>query len=161
VVTDQIEGIFVDYVFINSQVGWRYSMSELQRTDDGGLSWKRVALPIDRDHGEIGAMRFLPDGERGWVVGGLYYPLPPGPEGEGISRGYQNLGKVPRGTIYYTTDGGRTWARQYLAKDLDTLISVLYVPSDGQAWALGHRRRVYHFQGRRWGEVNFNEGSCD
>jgi hypothetical protein len=74
--------------FINGNIGWlsmklatgsNFSLGELFKTEDGGLSWSRLKIPIG------GQVTFL-DEQRGWTAGG------PG-----------------NSSLYETHDGGHTW----------------------------------------------------
>ena len=77
--------------FIDAHTGWlafklqsssNFSLGELYSTDDGGMTWKRLNLPI----GE--AVHFI-DAKRGWTIGG-----------------------VAGNELYRSTDGGQTWQAQ-------------------------------------------------
>lgn len=73
------------------QVGWRPSGVRLFRTDDGGLSWRLLTGP---DHGayQMGGVWFT-DRLNGWAIN--HYPP----------------------IILHTSDGGKTWAEQYVKDD--------------------------------------------
>ncbi len=74
--------------FTGATHGWLLSFTErLMRSDDGGLEWKPVPLPLSRDmQGALNDITFV-DASHGWLVG-------------------------EDGTICRTLDGGLTWERQ-------------------------------------------------
>src|SRR4030095_14396993 len=78
-----------------------------------------------------------------------------------VRRVYQNMGKAPRGSIYYTSDGGQSWTLQYEKRWLDTAISALYKQDDERIWALGDEGSVTQFKDNRWNEVDFEKGRCN
>lgn len=74
--------------FVNDQTGWLAGANgSLLRSDDGGITWERVALPLPAQGRPTFWDIHFADQRHGWVVG-------------------------DEGTIFATRDGGQTWLRQ-------------------------------------------------
>ena len=93
--------------------------AEVLRTDDGGLTWRAVDLPV---WGRVRDLWFV-DAQVGWAA----------VEDWGID------GDRPQGAILATADGGDTWVRQ--ATTAGILLAVR-VAADGFGWACGERGSV-------------------
>jgi photosystem II stability/assembly factor-like uncharacterized protein len=148
------------YQFIDRRNGWRCSATEVQKTDDGGSSWTTLSSPIDQGNGEISSVRFLRDGKRGWLTGGLYYPLTPGaPENDGLQHVYQNMRKAPRGVVFSTDDGGLNWRRQFISPHLGSFVHYVYESPDQQIWATDDTS-LYRLEDGIWKLLDFEKGNC-
>jgi len=111
-----------EFQFVGPQMGWMIADRTMLKTNDGGLTWDSFSQPIPPSwEGDLINFKFLEDGVRGWVAGGLYVPLlqkdidqrnfPP-TRYSGL-----DLKHELRGAIFYTDDGGQTWRRQLLTSD--------------------------------------------
>jgi photosystem II stability/assembly factor-like uncharacterized protein len=90
-----------DIKFINNLTGWRTDNqpdSSMQKTTDGGLTWKRQRQPHEGNPFIISRIKKFSVVNRDtiWGVGGEYY----------------YGGSVVRALIYKTTNGGDTWGYQ-------------------------------------------------
>ncbi|MDX6499452.1 MAG: hypothetical protein QOG23_2712 [Blastocatellia bacterium] len=101
-VSSEIKAGYVRIQFANAETGWRSTIDTLERTADGGKSWEEVSVPFNSNAGTIHSMRFLPDGKRGWLTGGVYRSLKPSQYGE-FRHAYLSDGgtKVLQGTVFY------------------------------------------------------------
>lgn len=84
--------------FLDPQDGWAFGPDALYATDDGGVSWKRVALPAGLTSTTVLAASFV-DPTDGWLVAHL--------------RNCAGQGCGVR--VYATADGGATW--RLIARD--------------------------------------------
>ena len=83
----------IDLDMFNELDGWAVTGAEIVRTNDGGLTWYNVSPPDMTETG-YNVDTFFLDNDHAWVQ-------KPDPEN------YPNSG-----TLYRTSDGGRTWENQ-------------------------------------------------
>jgi len=125
--------------FSDAQHGWIAGEDSLFfKTIDGGQSWNE--LPIFGYH--INDM-FFKDSLHGWAVGHDTCVI--GSSGRG--RG----GRVYRGVILETEDGGSHW--NIVVKDLPGQLTSLHF-KDGHGWAVGKNGLVLRSDGATWVDQN-------
>ena len=111
-----------EFQFVGPQMGWMIADQTMLKTSDGGTTWESFSQPIPPSwEGDLVNFKFLEDGVRGWVAGGVYVPLRQKDFDDGYLPPTRYLapgGKHGlRGAIFYTDDGGQTWRRQLLTSD--------------------------------------------
>jgi photosystem II stability/assembly factor-like uncharacterized protein len=149
---------FRDVAFVDTNNGWAVATSpttyddffdeyidweaSLWHTDDGGQTWQQQTIPDTASilHG----VDFV-DVQTGWAVGAK-------------RAGEDAFGKIEHaGVIYYTADGGQTWAEQHSPAEI-TLTAVDFVDVL-HGWAVGFptnsggdQRAVFHTSdgGQSW-----------
>ena len=108
--------------FLNERQGWLFTARRTLRTDNGGLSWSQIPLPL-QEYSQVYAIDFA-DSQRGWIVG--------------------------LGSIWATEDGGLRWTVKLLNIQ-DYIVDVSAVPNGG-AWAVGRQGTVFRteYRGHAW-----------
>jgi photosystem II stability/assembly factor-like uncharacterized protein len=131
-------------VFVDGVHGWAgggatfgETRAEVLRSDDGGVSWTRLDLPV---WGRVRGLCFTGT-ETGWAA----------VEDWGVD------GDRPQGSIYMTADGGQTWVRQTGAQRV--LLGVA-MDADGAGWAWGQSGLVLRTDdgGASWRQVDAGTG---
>lgn len=143
-----------DFQFISTEAGWVLLYGKMYKTEDGGRSWQPFAEQLMEQLGEkalasIYTFKFLPDGKRGWMAGGVYRPLKEGevpPNRYSSADGKQGL----FGVIFSTEDGGRSWRRQLLPGCGQ--ISEMFFLDREHAWAVG-TAGAYYLKNGWWYET--------
>jgi photosystem II stability/assembly factor-like uncharacterized protein len=147
--------------FINAQVGWRQKIDRLEKTTDGGHTWEKVATPFKPDEGEIFSVKFLPDGRRGWLTGGVYRSLDQSQYGELPVRSTNADGtKAIDGAVFYTEDSGRTWRRQPLTAILGEIVVDVTTTPTGKAWTFAGYDTFY-LEGSKWKKIDYKRCGGD
>lgn len=156
-VSSEIKAGYVRIQFANAETGWRSTIDTLERTADGGKSWEEVSVPFNSNAGTIHSMRFLPDGKRGWLTGGVYRSLKPSQYGE-FRHAYLSDGgtKVLQGTVFYTDDSGQSWRRQELDTKLGTLTGDVTVSPTGRVWTTVDYD-LFYLDGDIWTKVDYSK----
>jgi photosystem II stability/assembly factor-like uncharacterized protein len=142
--------------------------SLMMRTEDGGGTWSRVALPVRT---ELIHLDFV-SGSRGWVVGEGGVILATTDEGRTWTRqesGTQNtLYNVDfrddkegyavgeNGTILRTSNGGRNWERA--ATNFTETFTRVDFTDDKNGWVVGHNGLILRSsdRGRTWARQESN-----
>ncbi|MCZ6677461.1 MAG: YCF48-related protein [Candidatus Poribacteria bacterium] len=112
--TNPLEGMsWLNTVFfVNHQQGWAAGIGKfILSTQDGGVSWKKTPLPLERGARILKA--FFLNEETGWAVGSSDGSL-----------------------ILHTADGGKNWRIQY-ANQRDKAAYNLYVRNCHELWVTG------------------------
>jgi photosystem II stability/assembly factor-like uncharacterized protein len=134
------------FQFIDSQVGWMLTGATLYRTNDGGLTWTVPRQPLLSDsEGHLSSIKFLEDGRRGWVSGGIYKFI----SGEEyVPSRYLSVDEQQslRGVIFYTEDGGNNWRRQLVTQHWGQL-TALFATDAERAW-VGGTAGVFYLSNR-------------
>lgn len=99
-------------LFIDSQYGWSMDTATLLKTENGGKSWKKIALPSDSKIVTLNSVEFR-DRKHGFLAGSL-------------SRFDRGMGTVSRGMeILCTNDSGLKWHICYKSEENDTTLKML------------------------------------
>ena len=140
------------FQFTDRKNGWMISLTKLYRTEDGGLSWAASPQPIPpNSEGHLSTLKFLSDGRRGWIVGGVFTSTPHSNSDEDDYTPSRYLSpdqkQVLHGAIFYTEDGGKNWSRQLLTQGWGHL-TVLFALDGEHAWAAGTAGGFYLSSGK-------------
>lgn len=147
--------------FFDAAHGWTMTPYELLQTDDGGRTWKTVALGEEKS---FLSLSFV-DPRTGWIVGsqdqdGDHQALIMHTSNGGKNWEQQHVNIAPPlvsvkfcdastgwalgpKVIVHTADGGNTWEAQYLSKSDERLMDVECV-SPQRAWAVADSGTVLH-----------------
>lgn len=136
--------------FINASEGWvSGNKGALYKTSDAGKTWQKVLIDVPPDS-YINSMSFVSPAV-GWIVASQ----------EG--KVFDDINSV-RSWILNTTDGGKTWQKQYSDKALQVYKAKFINEQEG--WAIGAKipRAVQYVGfiihttdgGRHWAEVSDN-----
>ncbi len=110
----------LDIQFTGPQEGWALSanhhIASLAHTTDGGASWSWVSTGLDGNDLVFGGGLFFADPLHGWIVGGLE-------------------------DVFYTQDGGNTWAEQDPPTSSNRLHKVAFI-TNLEGWIVGEA--FYH-----------------
>jgi photosystem II stability/assembly factor-like uncharacterized protein len=149
------------FYFVNSQVGWSNTLHTLHKSEDGGRTWKAMALPFkSSDEGEIISIKFLNDGLRGWIAGGVYRSYPQKVLDMLGTRSLSSDGKKAiTGVIFYTEDGGKTWSQQPIASEIGNTVGGLQITEKGRVWAFSGVG-LFYLADNKWQKVGYNKGQC-
>ncbi|MEW6213439.1 MAG: hypothetical protein AB1631_34410, partial [Acidobacteriota bacterium] len=162
-----------DFQFINSKVGWVRMFDEMLRTEDGGKTWKPLLQPLedkaDRPVGSLRTFRFLEDGKRGWVAGGVYRSLEKHGEEVEIVPGRFWLPDDKDGlglcaAVFYTEDGGKSWKEQPVTRTIGVIGGFYFLDAE-HAWATG-QAGMFYLEDSEWkatesGSVDEETGEYD
>lgn len=121
-----------DLSFVNPQVAWITVNLDPYKSTNGGDSWVPVTKPF-RD-GSVYSLAFDSTGQRGWVVGTIYGPIPRHPieiSNGALSRDGKS---IIHGAIAFTDDGGNTW-RDYAVLGVGAVYALARSEAGG-VWAL-------------------------
>lgn len=144
--------------FVTSEVGWRCNGNIVEKTVDRGNHWETVTLPFKSDEGIIGGIRFLRDGRRGWLTGGLYRQVKRSQFGEFAPGMMGGDGKrALQGVVFYTEDSGKTWTQQEINTELGTTVWDVTITPTGRAWTTA-RHDTFYLEGNTWKKVDYE--SC-
>lgn len=156
-----ISGTLEQVDFIDTKRGWAINdLGEVWQSNDGGSAWNRSAT-FNVSPGRVLSMQFVDD-LHGWILsnisilrtedGGMNWeecdPMtnPQGIE-ELLSSSYFLNAKygivgAGGGAIYFTHDGGKTWAAKRIAS-VETQISNVFLVDERTGWAGGFPGDLY------------------
>lgn len=153
--------------FRDARAGWMLRPSGLYRTADGGASWTKLPTPLDYPRGSIDGFHFLPDGQTGWLAGGVYRPVS---RKELLENQYPNnlvasaadgSSRVLHQAILATKDGGKTWRTQSLPFEAGVVYGVAFHGA-GRGVAYGSPGLFFTEDGGgRWRPAVFDSGCVD
>jgi photosystem II stability/assembly factor-like uncharacterized protein len=145
-----------DIEFNDSNIGWALLSGKIHKTDDGGVTWSKLTQPFP-DFPTV-SFRFLEDGKRGWATGGIF--ILPNQTLRNIPNSYVHRDgkRILHGAIFYTDDGGNTWAKQSIPLEIG-LIGGLYVLNKNLAWALSDTGIIRLNKGI-WTKVSLSAARC-
>ena len=110
---------------LTPSIGWVFSSAGLERTDDGGATWRVVNAAET-----FGALRFV-DAQRGWAT------LLAAPLGRAAHEGCAQPPSGPCEVLATTSDGGRTWTdRIVVPAPLGISPFVIQAIDSRVAWAI-------------------------
>lgn len=109
--------------FLNKNIGWVISKTELFKTEDGGNSWKQIKLDIP-EQATIKDVYFI-NQDVGWIVE---------QDNEITSNPITNEYHF---WILKTDDGGKSWQRQY--EKADIRIFQIYFTDENNGWVIGEK----------------------
>ncbi len=126
---DQQDGI-VNAFKLSSNTGWVIRAKGLYKTQDGGNTWSRIAVPRMDDHKGMMADLYFRDENIGWVVGGEYRALVSG-EAAPNNALSDDRKQVLGGSVLMTTDGGVSWQPQELKKTTGRFERIIFSNNSG------------------------------
>jgi photosystem II stability/assembly factor-like uncharacterized protein len=151
---------FVTFSFVDSRVGCSYTSRWIKRTDDGGSSWEAISNPVRYPHGIIESVRFLRDGKHGWLAASVFHKIPPELRGYGFKPAYSNGSEALKGTLFQTSDNGKTWREVKIPVSIGTSVNHLYLSDSDELWALGDQC-LMRLEDGGWSRVDFKKSECD
>ncbi len=154
------DGMFPRFHFLNSKVIWAYTLTSIQKSENGGYIWKPISAPILKGQGHIFELQFLKDGRRGWLTGNQYVSCSQQERDRvGIHGLAPDLERCIKGVIFYTEDGGETWQQQVVNSKVGSSIDYFYLSPDGRIWAL-LQPDVFYLAMGEWRRVDYTRGQC-
>jgi photosystem II stability/assembly factor-like uncharacterized protein len=150
----------INFYFVNSKLGWNYTQDSLEKTEDGGRTWKVIDLPVKPDDAEILSIKFLPDGKKGWLAGGVFRLYPRTVlEGLDIHALSPDNKRALTPIIFHTEDGGNTWQQQTVSGKIGSAVTRLHVTDTNQVWAFVGED-LFHYEGTGWKKIDFLKSQC-
>ena len=139
---DREEANFIDRIQpLNRYRGWILEGGELLRTTDGGRRWKKFR----RGRLDIRSFRFVNESNGFFVAQHLHYG--------------QQIDYWRAAEIYRTTDGGMSWSKVPVKRDLRwTWLLDLWPASATNIWAVGDVILNSRNGGKTWREVDVERG---
>lgn len=109
--------------FLNKNIGWVISKTELLKTEDGGTSWEQIKLGMP-EKVTIKDVYFI-NQDLGWIVA-QDNEITPNP----TTNEYHFW-------VLKTNDGGKNWQHQY--ENTDTKIFQMYFTNENNGWIIGEK----------------------
>lgn len=157
--SSKVEASYTSPQFLNTEVGWRSTISTIERTSNAGRTWDRIKAPFEASDGVITSVRFLPEGTKGWLTGGIYRKLSPSEYGQFPPNAMNGDGtSALQGVIFYTEDSGQTWRRQEINTGLGTTVRELRVSPSGHVWAMA-QYDLFFLEKDGWKKVDYRRCS--
>jgi photosystem II stability/assembly factor-like uncharacterized protein len=130
-------------------------VTDLQKTEDGGHTWKKVHTPMDGLQGSLRAFHFERDRRLGWIAGGIFYKSDEGCPNNASGRLPDNTRTCLNGAVFRTGDGGESWHQQLTPRRVGRFLSISFVDSI-HGWLAGDAGVLFTTNGgASWGVSEF------